>query len=89
MFFQLPSCGVAAATQQFAAFTNTTSAQIKSAQQIFTQLLSPSSLNSTVHTIPQMAGLAANMSASVAAQLAAVSEQTLECIAQVLNSTFA
>jgi hypothetical protein len=87
-FIAIPSCGVAAVTKQFAAFANTTNAQIRSAQKIFNQLLSPSSTNSTVHTIPQMANLAAQIMTSAGGELAAVSAQTMLCIEQALNSTF-
>jgi hypothetical protein len=88
-FFAIPSCVAKVATNQFAAFANTISTQIQSAQKILNQLLKPSSINSTVHTLPQMADLAANAFSTVGAQIAAINEQALQCIAQVLNSTFA
>ena len=87
-FIGIGTCAATVGTKQFAVFANTTTAQIQSAQRIFSQLLSPSSVNSTVHTLPQMAELTAQIFTSVAAKIAALNEQTWECLAQALNATF-
>lgn len=87
-FIAIPTCGVTQVEAQFAGFAKTVNAQIQSSQQIFNHLLSPSSINSTVHTLPQMADLAAHMFSSLASQLTGIDEQTMRCIAQAMNPTF-
>jgi hypothetical protein len=87
MFTGFFTCSISTATQQFGVFLNTTNTTIQATQKMFTQLLSPSPINSTVHTLPQMAALAGNLSVSVAGQLAAATAQAIACIAQILNST--
>jgi hypothetical protein len=87
-FMGIATCGASQVAAQFAGFANTVNAQIQSSQKIFSQLLSPSSINSTVHTIPQMADLAAQMFSSLASQLMGIDAQTMQCIAQAMNPTY-
>lgn len=82
-------CVATVGAKQFAVFANTTNTQVQAAQRIFNQLLSPSSVNSTVHTLPQMAEMATQIFASVAAKIAAATAQAVACVAQTMNATFA
>jgi hypothetical protein len=89
-FFSAPlamfTCTTTVIPQQFSAFISRMKTQIQSVLQIFSQLSSPSSLNSTVHTLPQMFGLGANLTASIAAQIAAIGAQAMECVAEGMSS---
>jgi hypothetical protein len=81
------TCGMTVATQQIPAFANTMSTSIQNATRIVSQLLSPSNLDSTVHTLPQMAVLGTNLTATFAIQLAVLVQQAIQCIAGGMNST--
>jgi len=85
-FVSPATCASKVTTQLIPAFINTTTTQIQNATQIFSQLLSPSSLNSSVHTLPQMAGLGANLTASFAAQIVDIGAQAMKCMAQGFSS---
>jgi hypothetical protein len=64
----------------FVAFANRTNEQTQRALLTF---------DSTVHTLPQMAAYAAQILFSAVAQMAAISEQAMQCMMQTVNSTFA
>ena len=88
-FISPATCAARVAGQQFSLFANTTNTQIQSAMQIFNQTLSPSDMNSSIHTIPQMAALSANLSASFAAEVVAIGLQAMACAAQTAGSVAA
>jgi len=83
----IPSCSARVGALGFTAFANTTTASIQGAQRIFTQLMSPSSINSSIHTLTQMANLGTDLSLRAANDLAAAGAQAMACAAQILNAT--
>jgi hypothetical protein len=81
------SCAFTVVPQQISAYVNTTRTNIQATGQMFSQLLSPSDVDSPVPSIPQMAVMAGRASATFAADLAVLGNQTIQCIAQAMNTT--
>jgi len=81
-----PICAAKVTTQLIPAFVTTASTQIQSAMQILNQLLSPSSLNSSIRTLPQVAGLGANLTLRFAAKIATILQQAMQCMTQGFSS---
>ena len=81
----MATCIVPVAGQQLNSIANVTSTQVQAAQKIFTQVFSNSSANPNVRTIPQMVGLAGNITVNFGTQLANVTAQAMACMAAALS----